>query len=50
MTKEESQIILDKIKAGVKEAIAEVYEEARKNGSELVIATKEGEIKWIKVK
>lgn len=49
MKKEEIQVILDKIKAGVKEAVAEVYEDARKNGTELVVATK-GEIKWIKVK
>ncbi|CAN5435038.1 hypothetical protein BH10BAC1_BH10BAC1_20780 [soil metagenome] len=49
MTKEEVQIIFDKIKKGVKEAIAEVYEDARKNGTELVVATKSGEIKKIKV-
>ena len=49
MTKEEVQIIFDKIKKGVKEAIAEVYEDARKNGTELVVSTKTGEIKKIKV-
>ena len=49
MKKEEVQIIFDKIKKGVKEAIAEVYEDARKNGTELVVSTKTGEIRKIKV-
>ena len=50
MTKEETQIIFEKIKAGVTKAIAQVYEDARKNGTQLVISTKPGEVKWIKVK
>ena len=50
MTKEEIQIIFDKIKAGFKEAIAGVYEDARKNGTELVISKKIGEVQKIKVK
>lgn len=49
MTKEEIQIIFDKIKEGVKEAIAEVYEDARKNGTELVISKKIGEVQFVKV-
>lgn len=49
MTKEEIQIIFDKIKAGFKEAIAEVYEDARKNGTELVISKKIGEVQFVKV-
>lgn len=49
MKKEEIQIIFEKIKKGVKEAIAGVYEDARKNGTELVISTKPGEVKKIKV-
>ena len=49
MTKEEIQVIFDKIKAGVKEAIAEVYEDARKNGTELVISKNQGGVQWIKV-
>jgi len=50
MKKEEIQLILDKIKEGVKEAIAEVYAEARKNGTQLVISQKSGKVQWIKVK
>ncbi|CAN5550164.1 hypothetical protein BH10BAC1_BH10BAC1_05490 [soil metagenome] len=49
MTKEEIQIIFDKIKEGFKEAIAEVYEDARKNGTELVISKKPGEVQVVKV-
>ena len=44
MTKDEVQIIFDKIKTGVKAAIKEVYEDARKNGTELVISKKPGEV------
>jgi len=50
MKKEEIQLILDKIKEGVKEAITEVYDEARKNGTKLVIAQKSGKVQWIEVK
>ncbi len=50
MTKKEIQSIFEKIKAGVKEAIAEVYENARKNGTELVISKKPGVVQKIKVK
>ena len=50
MTKKESKIMLDKIIAGVKSAIAEVYENARKNGTELVISKKPGVVEKIKVK
>ena len=49
MTKEEIQIIFDKIKEGFKEAIAEVYEDARKNGTELVISKKSGKVQIVKV-
>ena len=50
MTKKEGHKLLDKIVEGVKEAIAEVYENARKNGTELVVSTKPGVVEIIKVK
>ncbi len=50
MTKKESKIMLEKIIEGVKSAIAEVYENARKNGTELVISKKPGVVTKIKVK
>ncbi len=49
MTKEESTILLDKIIEGMKAGVAKVYEDARRNGTELVISTKPGEVKRIKV-
>jgi hypothetical protein len=49
MTKEESKILIDKIIEAMKAGVAKVYEEARKNGTELVISTKPGEVKKIKV-
>ena len=48
MTKEESKNTIEKIKKAIKEAIAEVYENARKTGSELVIADENGKVKKIK--
>ena len=48
MTKQESGDIIDKIKEAFKSAIAEVYAEARKNGTELVIADKDGKVKKIR--
>ncbi len=48
--KTESDIRFEKIMKGCKEAIAEVYENARKNGTELVISTKPGVVEKIKVK
>ena len=50
MTKKQGHKLLDKIVEGMKEAIAEVYENARKNGTELVISDKNGKVKKIKVK
>lgn len=49
MTKEESRKLLDKIFEAMKAGVAKVYEEARKNGTELVISNKPGEVKKIKV-
>ncbi|MBL0048429.1 MAG: hypothetical protein IPP32_10085 [Bacteroidetes bacterium] len=49
MTKQEKHKLLNKIIKGMKAAVAEVYADARKNGTELVIATKSGKIKKIKV-
>lgn len=49
MTKKEIQIVFEKIKAGVKEAIDEVYANAKKNGKELVVSEK-GVISKIKIK
>jgi hypothetical protein len=49
MTKEESKILLDKIIEGMKAGVAKVYEDARKNGTELVISKKAGEVQKIKV-
>jgi hypothetical protein len=48
MTKKESHDTIDKIIDAIKAAIAEVYEEARKTGRELVIADKNGKVKKIK--
>ena len=50
MNKEQSKNIIDKIIEAIKSAVAEVYEDARKTGKELVIADKTGKIKKIKVK
>jgi len=50
MTKEESKLLIDRIIEGMKAGVAKVYEDARKNGTELVISKKPGEVKWIKVK
>ena len=49
MTKQEKHKLFKKIIIGMKEAVAEVYDEARKNGTELVIATKTGKVKKIRV-
>jgi hypothetical protein len=49
MAKEGSKILLDKIIEGMKAGVAKVYEDARKNGTELVISTKPGEVQKIKV-
>ena len=46
--KKESGNTIDKIIEAMKMAITEVYEEARKNGRELVIADKNGKAKKIK--
>ena len=48
MAKKESENTIDKIIEAMKIAIAEVYEDARKNGRELVIADKNGKVKKIK--
>ncbi len=50
MTKKEGHKLLDKIIVAMKSAIAEVYENARKNGTELVVSTKPGVVETIKVK
>jgi hypothetical protein len=50
MTKKQGHKLLDKIFKAMKSAIAEVYEDARKNGTELVISDKRGKVKIIKVK
>ncbi len=50
MTKKKSKKLLDKIVEGVKAAIAEVYENARKNGTELVISKKPGVVQKIRIK
>ncbi len=47
-TKQESTELIDKIIKAIKVAIAEVYDDARKTGRELVISDKEGKIKWLK--
>lgn len=49
MTKEESSLLLDRIAAAMKLAVAEVYEDARKNGTKLVISRSPGEVQWIRV-
>ena len=46
--KKESGNTIDKIIEAMKMAITEVYEEARKNGGEVVIADKNGKAKKIK--
>lgn len=48
--KSESDIRFEKIIKGIKSAIAEVYENARKNGTELVISKKPGVVQNIKIK
>jgi len=48
MTKKESKEAIDKIIEAIKVAVAEVYEDARRTGSELVIADKNGKVKKIK--
>ncbi len=48
--KEESKILLDKIIEAMKAGVAKVYEDARRDGTELVISKKPGEVQWIKVK
>ena len=48
MTKEQSKVLLEKIKVAIKAAIEGVYENARKTGEELVIS-ENGKIKKIKV-
>jgi hypothetical protein len=50
MTKKEINLIFDKIKKGVQEAIEEVYINAKKNGKELVVSEKIGVITKIKIK
>ncbi len=50
MTKKEGHKLLDTIIKGMKSAIAEVYDNARKNGTELVISKKPGVVTKIKVK
>jgi len=49
LSKEESKILLDKIIEAMKLGIAKVYEDARKNGTELYISKKPGEVEKIKV-
>lgn len=48
MTKEEAKILVEKVKKALQEAFAQVYEDARKNGDELVIS-ENGKVKKIKV-
>lgn len=48
MTEKQSDILLEKIIKAVRKAIAKVYEDARKNGDELVIS-ENGKVKRIKV-
>ena len=50
MTKEESKILLDKIIEAMKAGVAKVYEDARRDGTELAISKKHGEVQMIKVK
>ena len=49
MVKEHPKDIINKIIEAIKSAIAEVYDDARKTGRELVISDKTGKIKKIKV-
>lgn len=49
MTKEESKILLDKIVEAMKVAVAKVYDDARRDGTELVISKKPGEVQFVKV-
>lgn len=50
MTRKQGHKLLDKIVEGMKEAIAELYENARKNRTELVVSDKNGNVKKIKIK
>ena len=50
MTKEESKILLDKIIEAMKAGVAKVYEDARRDGTELAISKKPVEVQMIKVK
>ena len=50
MTKEESKILLDKIIEAMKAGVAKVYADARRDGTELAISKKPGEVQMIKVK
>lgn len=52
MTKKEkeSKTRIDKIIEAMKAGVAKVYEDARRDGTELVISKKPGEVQWIKVK
>ena len=49
MTKEESGILFDKIKEAMKAGVAKVYDDARRDGTELVISRKPGEVQFVKV-
>ncbi|CAN5550193.1 hypothetical protein BH10BAC1_BH10BAC1_05500 [soil metagenome] len=49
MTKEESKISLDKIFEAMKVGVAKVYSDAYRDGTELVISKKPGEVQVVKV-